>query len=63
MSLADTPHIIILAKLRNSSPRAWFLERLSDGETFWVPKSVAEWQSADTWMIAQWWAKKEGLDD
>lgn len=60
--ITDEPHITIKAKMIGGSAKAWHLERLSDGEEFWVPKSVSEWISHETWAIAQWFANKEGID-
>lgn len=60
--ITDEPHILISAKMIASTAKAWQLRRLSDGEEFWLPKSVCEWQSHETWAIAKWFADKEGIE-
>lgn len=62
MSIQDEPHIEVSAKLIASTAKAWQLERLSDQERFWIPKSVGEWVATDRWVIAKWFADKEGLE-
>jgi hypothetical protein len=62
MSLTDEPYIIIDATLVRRTGKAFLLRRISDDEEFWVPQSCAEWQKADTWAIAKWWADKNGVE-
>lgn len=61
--IVDEPHIILAASLVKRTAKAFLLRRDSDDEEFWVPQSVCEWQEADTWAIAKWWAEKNGIGD